>query len=312
MLAIGGRPLLDIWLGAFARAGVTEVMVNLHHLPDVVRRHIEVHHGRPTVRMVYEPELLGSAGTLLANRQWVAGEASFLVCNSDNLTDFDLRSLIDVHARQAGIATLAVFRSPDPSSGGVVETDETGRLSGFTEKPSRPVSDLTNAGMYVFHPDVLDKIDAAPPRDIGYDLLPRLVGHAWTVLVDGYFRDIGTPETYRLALQEWPARGAGQRLPADAAGASASVHPRARPIHCSMLWPDPAQRLKRPCAASTRTATAFNWRSSSIEREGRHELKHQRARPCRFRCHAHLRHIPHGSPRGPPHRLTLAESHLSD
>lgn len=212
MLAIDGRPLLDIWLDAFARAGVTEVTVNLHHLPDVVRRHIAAHRGRPAIRMVYEPELLGSAGTLLANRQWVVDEASFLVCNSDNLTNFDLRLLIDAHTRHAGIATLAVFRSPDPSSGGVVETDETGCVIGFTEKPRRPVSDLTNAGMYVFHPDVLNAVDTVVPCDIGYDLLPRLVGRAWTVLVDGYFRDIGTVETYRLALQEWPMRGAGQRL----------------------------------------------------------------------------------------------------
>jgi mannose-1-phosphate guanylyltransferase len=168
MLAIDGRPLLDIWLDALARAGVTEVMINLHHLPDVIRRHIPAHHGRPAVRMVYEPGLLGSAGTLCANRQWVTGEAGFLVCNSDNLTNFDLRSLIDAHARHSGIATLAVFRSPDPSSGGVVETDETGCVTGFTEKPSRPVSDLTNAGMYVFHPEVLNKIDTVPPCDISY------------------------------------------------------------------------------------------------------------------------------------------------
>lgn len=212
MLVIDGRPLLGIWLDAFARAGVTEVMVNLHHLPDVVRRHIAAHRERPMVRMVYEPELLVSAGTLLANRHWVADEECFLVCNSDNLTNFDLRSLINTRTGHAGIVTLAVFHSPDPSSGGVAETDETGCVIGFTEKLSRPVSDLTNAGMYVFYPEVLNKINTGPPCDIGYDLLPRLVGCAWTVLVDGYFRGIGTVETYRLALQEWPVRGADQWL----------------------------------------------------------------------------------------------------
>ena len=97
MLAIGGRPLLDLWLDAFDRAGVDEVLVNLHHLPDVVRRHLAARAGPPAVRTVFEPELLGSAGTLLANRQWVTDEEFFLACNADNLTDFDLRSLIDAH-----------------------------------------------------------------------------------------------------------------------------------------------------------------------------------------------------------------------
>jgi mannose-1-phosphate guanylyltransferase len=209
MLVIDDQPLLDIWLDAFDRAGVDEILVNLHHLPDVVRRHLATRTGPPAVRTVFERELLGSAGTLLANRQWVDGEEFFLACNADNLTDFDLRSLIDVHRQHSAIATLAVFHSPNPSAGGVVELDTGGRVIGFVEKPSQPVSDLTNAGMYAFHPSVLDEIDGTPPRDIGYDLLPRLVGRARAALVDGYFRDVGTADAYRRAREEWPVRAAG-------------------------------------------------------------------------------------------------------
>jgi mannose-1-phosphate guanylyltransferase len=205
MLAIDGRPMLDIWLEALDRAGVDDVLVNLHHLPDVVRGHLAARTGPPAVRTFYEAELLGSAGTLLANRHWVAGEDMFLACYADNLTDFDLRTLIDAHRGHDAIATLAVFHSDRPWAGGVVELDAAGLVVGFAEKPSEPVSDLTNAGMYAFNPSVLDEIDARPPADIGYDLLPRLVRRARAVLVDGYFRDIGTADAYRRALQEWPA-----------------------------------------------------------------------------------------------------------
>jgi mannose-1-phosphate guanylyltransferase len=206
MLDIDDRPLLDIWLDAFGRAGVDEVLLNLHHLPEVVRRYLAAYAGRPAVRMFYEPELLGSAGTLAANRRWVDGEEFFLVCNADNLTDFDLRLLVDAHLRHDAIATLTVFHSTNPSAGGVVELDATGRVTGFVEKPSHPVSDLINAGMYAFHPSLLDEITGTPPKDIGYDLLPRLVGRARAVLVEAYFRDIGTPEAYRLARKEWPVQ----------------------------------------------------------------------------------------------------------
>jgi len=206
MLPIDGRPLLDIWLDAFDRAGVDEVLVNLHHLPDVVSRCIAARRAPPAVRTFFEPELLGSAGTLLANRQWVDGEEFFLACNADNLTDFDVRSLVDAHREHGAIATLAVFHSQQPSAGGVVELDATGKVIGFVEKPSEPVSDLTNAGMYAFHPSLLDEIDDMPRSDIGYDLLPRLVGRARAVLVEGYFRDVGTVDAYRRAREEWPAR----------------------------------------------------------------------------------------------------------
>src|SRR6516225_819460 len=92
MVPIDGQPLLDIWLDAFRQAGVTEVLINLHHLPDIVRAHVRERAGGPEVRLVFEPDLLGSAGTLVANREWVQEEEVFLACNADCLTDFDLRS----------------------------------------------------------------------------------------------------------------------------------------------------------------------------------------------------------------------------
>lgn len=206
MLAIDGRPLLDIWLDAFDRAGINEVLVNIHHLPDVVRRHLDTRVGTPTVRTFFEPELLGSASTLAANRVWIAEEDMFLACYADNLTDFDLSRLIQTHREHAAIATLTVFHSERPSAGGVVELDMAGTVIGFAEKPSNPVSDLVNAGMYAFHPGVLDEISGSPPRDIGYDLLPQLVGRARALLVEGYFRDVGTVDAYQRAQQEWSVR----------------------------------------------------------------------------------------------------------
>ncbi|HEX3959295.1 MAG TPA: nucleotidyltransferase family protein [Trebonia sp.] len=206
MVPIDGRPMLDIWLDAFDRAGVAEVLVNLHHLPHVVSDHIASRAAPPKVRTVYEPDLLGSAGTLVANSDWVAGEEFFLACNADNLTDFDLRLLIDAHHRGGAVATLGVFHSPNPSAGGVVETDDDGIVTGFQEKPENPVSDLVNAGIYAFRTSVLGEIKGDPPQDIGYDLLPLMVGRARVVPIHGYFRDIGTPDAYRKAQEDWISR----------------------------------------------------------------------------------------------------------
>lgn len=207
LVTIGDTTLLDIWLDAFARAGVTEVLINLHHLPDAVRAHVAARADpQPAIRLVFEPELLGSAGTLAANRDWVAGEEFFLACNADNLTDFDLGALITAHRAARPLATLAVFHSENPSAGGVVTLDDAGRVAAFTEKPARPASDLVNGGIYAFSQAVLCEIAEKRPADIGYDLLPRLIRNARAVPVEGYFRDIGTPEAYRRAREEWPAR----------------------------------------------------------------------------------------------------------
>jgi mannose-1-phosphate guanylyltransferase len=206
MLPVAGRPMLDIWLDTFAQADVDEVLVNLHYLADIVRAHLAARTGPPRVLTSYEPSLLGSAGTLRANREWLSGEEFFLACNADNLTDFDVAELIKAHRVDAPLATLTAFHSPNPAAGGVLETDADGIVTAFTEKPQNPVSDLVNAGIYAFSPRVLDEIHGEPPVDIGYHLLPRLVGRSRVVPVNGYFRDIGTPEAYRSAQEEWTSR----------------------------------------------------------------------------------------------------------
>jgi len=204
LVEIRGRSLLDIWLDALARAGVREVLVNTHHLAGQVEAHLARRSTAPAVRLNYEPELLGSAGTLVANRDFVADDDVFLVVNADNLTDFDLGALIDAHRAAATLATLCVFRAPRPSECGIVEVDADGCVVGFVEKPANPPSDLANAGMYAFDPRVIDEILEPLPRDIGFDLLPRLVGRARAMPIDDcYFRDIGTPAALARARHEW-------------------------------------------------------------------------------------------------------------
>jgi mannose-1-phosphate guanylyltransferase len=209
LLRVGDRTLLDIWLDALAAAGVTEVLLNTHHLAVLVREHVAARASGPAVRLAHEPALLGSAGTLLANRDFVDGEEMFLAVNADNLTDFDLDLLVKEHRALDPIATLTLFHAPDPRACGIVEVAADGRMTGFVEKPADPPGDLANAGVYAFSPAVLDLVPEPLPRDLGFDLLPRLVGRAHTVdMGDAYFIDIGTPAALARARDEWHPKAA--------------------------------------------------------------------------------------------------------
>lgn len=206
LVDVGGRTMLDIWLDALAEAGVDEVLVNTHHFADLVQAHVAQREAPPVVRVSHEPELLGSAGTLLANRDFVADEAMFLVVNADNLTDFDLGVLVDAHRAGGADATLSVFRAPRPSECGIVEVAD-GWVVGFEEKPAEPRGDLANAGMYAFDPRVLTEVTPPLPKDIGFDLLARLVGRARVVDIGGcFFVDIGTPAALERARYQWEGR----------------------------------------------------------------------------------------------------------
>ena len=152
LVDVGGRPMLDIWLDALASAGVDEVLLNVHHLHHLVEEHVAARAGRaPFVKVVHEPVLLGSAGTLRANREFVAGERFFLAINADNLTTFDIGRLMQAHHSAPLLATLAVFHAPRPERCGIVEVQD-GVVVAFEEKPTHPAGDLANAGLYAFAP----------------------------------------------------------------------------------------------------------------------------------------------------------------
>lgn len=208
LLPVGGRPLLDLWLDSFHAAGVDEVLVNLHHLPEQVRSHVATHRGGPRVVLSEEPTLLGSAGTLAAGREFIGSDEVFLAVNGDDLTDFDLRLLTaGLAAAPTADAAIAVFHAPEPDACGILEVRD-GVVVSFEEKPVAPRSDLANAGMYAFRRSVLDLVPRHTPADIGRHLLPRLVGRSVAVPVgDAYLLDIGTPAALARAQVEWAARG---------------------------------------------------------------------------------------------------------
>ncbi|MFC7360834.1 nucleotidyltransferase family protein [Nocardioides astragali] len=207
LVPVQGRALLDLWLDSLATAGVDEVLVNLHHLPDLVLEHLGRRVGPPAVVTAYEPRLLGSAGTLRANSDFFAGEDLFLAVNGDNLTDFDPALLADAQRASGGLATLGVFRTPRPEACGIVEARD-GLVVGFEEKPAVPRSDLANAGLYAFSPEIVGLVRDDVPQDIGFHLLPQLVGRARVLDIgDAFFLDIGTPEAYAVAEREWGGVG---------------------------------------------------------------------------------------------------------
>lgn len=208
LVPVAGRPLLDVWLDIFRAAGVDDVLVNLHHMPEQVRAHLTEHRWEPRVRTIYEPELLGSAGTLRANQDFLETDDVFLAVNGDTLTTFDLRVLIGaLESAPDAVAAITVFHAPVPEACGILEVDD-GVVVSFEEKPDAPRSDLANAGMYAFRRSVLDLVPEGTPVDIGTHLLPRLVGRSVAVPIgDAFLIDVGTPEALARAEAEWPLRG---------------------------------------------------------------------------------------------------------
>ncbi len=208
LVEIGSRPLLDYWFDALAAAGVRDVLINTHHLPQPVREFLAAK-SRAGFRTAeaFEPTLLGSAGTIAAAAQLADDADHVIIVYADNLSDVDLGALVETHRSQGQPMTMLLFRTPRPSASGIAALDARGTVVEFVEKPAQPQSDLANAGVYVVTAEAWREIAAMKAFDIGFEVLPRFIGRMHGLLHPGYHRDIGTFEALEAARADL-ARGA--------------------------------------------------------------------------------------------------------
>ncbi len=202
LVPIAGRPLLDWWCDLLATHGVTDVLINSHYLHEQLVEHVACYRGPLDMHLVYEPTLLGSAGTLRANRSFIDRDEDFFVLYADNLTNVDLSHLLDSHRRRDHLATLGLFHASRPCECGIVQLDDHDTIVEFEEKPQQPRGDLAFAGLIVASSALLDELPHDVPCDLGREVLPQLVGRIGGWRMDGYLRDIGTPESYEAAQRE--------------------------------------------------------------------------------------------------------------
>jgi mannose-1-phosphate guanylyltransferase len=208
LVPIRDVPLLHIWLELCRCYGINDVLINLHSHADLVRDFLSHQDSALRVQVFEEPALLGSAGTLLANRDWINSDELFWIFYADVLTAADLASMLAFHRRHLPVATLGVNAVADPSRCGVVTADALGVVRSFVEKPPNPAGNLVFSGILIGTPAMLDSIPDMPQADIGRDLLPRLAGRMYAYPISEFLVDIGTMENYRWAQEKWPGLSA--------------------------------------------------------------------------------------------------------
>ena len=204
LVPIQGAPLLAIWLEWCAMYGIDEILLNSHAHTDRVREFVDAYRGPVRVTLTHEPELLGSAGTVHVNRDFVAAEKEFAVLYADVLTNCRLDRLLDFHRTRRAPVTLGTYRVPNPTQCGIIVTDESGRVVDFVEKPKLPKSDQAFSGILIGGPALLAHVPERVPADIGFEVLPKLVGEMFAFPIADYVFDIGTMEKYEQAQRDWP------------------------------------------------------------------------------------------------------------
>ena len=206
LVPIQGKPLLGYWLDMLSTQGINQILINTHYLPEAVKSFVQSHPLQEKIILIHETELLGTAGTVLKNRTWLQ-EGPFLLAHADNLTRFNLPAFIDAHARrELGIEiTMMTFETDSPQNCGIVECNENDVVIGFHEKVPNPPSNQANAAVYIIEPSVIAFLASLNKEviDFSTEVIPHYMARIQMFRNTEYHRDIGTPESLRLAEIEF-------------------------------------------------------------------------------------------------------------
>lgn len=200
MTVVAGKPILEYALEHVRDAGVTEVFINLHHRPDMIKKYFgDGKRWGVTIRYSFEPELLGTAGAVLKMARDL--NEAFMVYYGDNLCACDLHGLQRYHSEKGGVGTIVIAESYDDLAGGIVECAPDGQLVTFLEKPL--VADgnarWENAGIYILERKILSSIPPDRASDFAEDVFPSVLRggeRIYCYRAEGFVRGIDTPERY--------------------------------------------------------------------------------------------------------------------
>jgi NDP-mannose synthase len=203
LMPIGDVPILEIILLQLKAAGITNVVLTVGHLAELLRAFFkDGSHLGINITYNYEKTPLGTAGPLA----FVDGlDEPFLVMNGDVLTTIDYLDLVRFHQEHEAALTIAMHARKVHIDLGVIEANDHADVVGYIEKPT--IDYMVSMGVYVFDPGVRQYIPRGLYMDFP-DLVKKLIAdgeHVTGYPFEGYWQDLGRPDDYEQASQDFDA-----------------------------------------------------------------------------------------------------------
>lgn len=209
LVPLAGAPNTVHLIRYLASYGFDEIAINVHYLAEMIvdrlgdgsRYGVKLHYS-------HEATLMGSAGGVKIVEPFLRGNDPFVVIGCDEVTNIPLDRLVAFHRAKGALASIGLVECDEVDQYGVVITDAQDRIVDFQEKPPKGTerSKRANTGIYVFNPEIFDRIPADTFYDFGKQVFPELQRDGapfYGYNAEGaYWRDIGTPGEYRAATRD--------------------------------------------------------------------------------------------------------------
>ncbi|MDY0328284.1 MAG: sugar phosphate nucleotidyltransferase, partial [Arcobacteraceae bacterium] len=207
MLPILNRPMMEhIIIKLRDDLGIKDIAILLYFMPEVIKEYFK--DGKDfgvNISYFLPDDDYGTAGAVGFAREFL--DETFIIVSGDLVTDFRFSEIYDFHKQKKSKLTIGLTPVENPLQFGVVIANEEGKIEKFLEKPSwgEVFSDTINTGIYILEPEILDFIPLESNYDFAKDLFPRLMSNnisLWGCHIEGYWRDVGNPESYREVYQD--------------------------------------------------------------------------------------------------------------
>ena len=201
LLPIAHVTMVERLVRSLGAGGVTHVVLALGFKPEPFTAAFPSNRcGDVAMSYAVESEPLDTAGAIGFAARHAGINDTFVVANGDVMCDLDVAELVRFHRSRGGVGTISLTPVDDPSQFGIVETDETGKVLRFVEKPrpSETTSRFASAGTYVFEPEALDEMPGTHKLSIERVVFPEMVrnGQLYAMATEGFWIDAGRPLTY--------------------------------------------------------------------------------------------------------------------
>jgi len=202
LFPIVNKPLLQWTFERLVHNNIEDVIMAVFYQTEVYIKHHRVPRSGAHVTYSHDPlrKPLGTGGSIKKAEKLIGHDTPFIVLNGDIFADVNYAALIQAHQEKKAVATIAVRAVENPSRYGVAEMAEDDRITRFVEKPSPGTitSNLINAGVYVFSPEIFSHIPGGCPVSIEHEVFPKLAqqGTLYGHVFNRFWMDIGKPEDY--------------------------------------------------------------------------------------------------------------------
>ena len=207
MLPILNRPMMEhIIVKLRDELQITQIAVMLFFKPEVIKNYFKDGKEWGVEITYYQPDDdYGTAGAIAYARDFL--KETFIIVSGDLVTNFDFKKIEKFHKAKQSKLTIGLTSVENPLQFGVVIANKNGEIEKFLEKPSwgEVFSDTINTGIYMLEPEIMDSIPYGQNFDFAKDLFPKLMKEnitLWGCALEGYWRDVGNPESYREVYKD--------------------------------------------------------------------------------------------------------------